>query len=69
MGIFDKIKGMTGKAGKAKDQADSLVDQHSDKIPDDVEKVYDKASDAAEKIIPGDDAPADDAPGDDAPAE
>ncbi len=52
MGIFDKIKGM---AGKTKDQTDSLVDQHSDKIPDKHEDVYNKASDAAEKIIPGED--------------
>jgi hypothetical protein len=62
MGILDKIKGMTGKAGKAKDQADSLADQHSDKIPDNVEKTYDKVSDAAEKIIPGSDASGDAAP-------
>ena len=58
MGILDKIKGMAGQAGKAKDQADSLADQHSDKIPDNVEKTYDKVSDAAEKVIPGDDAAA-----------
>ena len=40
-------------AGKAKDSADDLVDQHGDKIPDSVEGTYDKASDAAEKVIPG----------------
>jgi hypothetical protein len=43
-------------AGKAKDSADGLVDQHSDKIPDAAEGVYDKASDAAEKVIPGEEA-------------
>jgi hypothetical protein len=62
MGIFDKVKGMTGKAGKAKDQADSLADQHSDKIPDNVEKTYNTVSDAAEKVIPGEDAPGDATP-------
>ncbi len=68
MGILDKVKGMTGKAGKAKDQADSLADQHSDKIPDNVEKTYNKVSDAAEKVIPGEDAPGEDGPGDATPA-
>ncbi len=69
MGIFDKLKGMMGKgkesldvdkvkdaAGDLKDKADDLVDEHSDKIPDAVEGVYNKASDAAEKVVPGDDA-------------
>ncbi|MGI9645283.1 MAG: CsbD family protein [Ilumatobacteraceae bacterium] len=64
MGLFDKAKEMMGKvdtddakdtAGKAKDSADGLVDEHGDKIPDSVEKTYDKASDAAEKVIPGED--------------
>jgi len=71
MGIFDKIKDMFGQAkdtaspddvkdmaGKAKDTVDGVVDQHGDKIPDNVEKTYDKVSDAAEKVIPGDDAAA-----------
>ena len=54
MGLFDKVK---NKVGKTKDQIDDLVDQHGDKIPDDIEKQYDKASDLAAKIVPGDDAP------------
>jgi hypothetical protein len=65
MGLFDKAKDMAGDvdadslketAGKAKDSADGLVDQHSDKIPDAAEGAYDKASDAAEKVIPGEEA-------------
>ncbi len=69
MGLFDKAKDMMGKgkdsldvdslkdtAGKAKDSADDLVEKHGDKIPDSVEGVYNKASDAAEKVIPGEDA-------------
>jgi len=69
MGLFDKAKDMIGEgkdsmdvdslkdtAGKAKDSTDGLVEQHSDKIPDSVEGTYDKASDAAEKVIPGEDA-------------
>jgi hypothetical protein len=69
MGLFDKAKDAVSKgkdsvnvdslketAGKAKDSADRLVEQHSDKIPDSAEKVYKKASDAAEKVIPGEDA-------------
>ena len=59
MGMFDKVKGM---AGKAKDTADGVVEQHSDKIPDKVADTYNKASDAAEKIIPGSDASDDEAP-------
>jgi hypothetical protein len=55
MGIFDKLKGM---AGKAKDTTDDVVEQHSDKVPDEAEKVYDQVSDAAEKVIPGEDKPA-----------
>jgi hypothetical protein len=65
MGLMDTIKGWFGgktpdvaqvkdQAGAVKDQADNLVEQHGDKIPDSVEGTYDKASDAAEKIIPGD---------------
>ena len=69
MGLFDKAKDMMGKgtdsvdadslkdtAGKAKDSADAAVEKHSDKIPDAAEGVYNKASDAAEKVIPGEDA-------------
>jgi hypothetical protein len=65
MGLFDKAKDIAGNvdadslketAGKAKDSADDLVDQHGDKIPDSVEGAYNKASDAAEKVIPGEDA-------------
>lgn len=79
MGLFDRAKDMVGKgkdsldvdkakemAGRAKDKADAAVDQHADKIPDSVKGGYDKASDAAEKVVPGDDAEAggpDDAPG------
>jgi hypothetical protein len=65
MGIMDTIKGWFGgnkpdvnaikeQAGQAKDTVDNLVEEHADKIPDPVEGAYDKASDAAEKIIPGD---------------
>ena len=50
MGLFDKAK---DAAGKAKDTADDLVEEHGDKIPDDVEEQYHKASDAAEGVIPG----------------
>lgn len=50
MGLFDKFK---DTAGKAKDIADEQVEKHGDKIPDNVEAIYDKVSDAAEKIIPG----------------
>tara|TARA_B110000037_G_scaffold215234_1_gene272352 strand:- start:2274 stop:2474 length:201 start_codon:yes stop_codon:yes gene_type:complete len=53
MGLFNKIK---GKAGKAKDSADDLVEANGDKIPDDIENKYDTISDAAEKVIPGEDA-------------
>ncbi len=79
MGLFDRAKDMVGKgkdsldvdkakemAGRAKDKADAAVEQHADKIPDSVKGGYDKASDAAEKVVPGDDAEAggpDDAPG------
>ncbi len=72
MGFMDKIKDTLGKgkdsvsvdsvkdtAGSVKDRADGLVEEHSGKIPDAVEGVYDKASDAAEKIIPGEDAKGD----------
>tara|TARA_B110000091_G_C13514271_1_gene349724 strand:+ start:140 stop:310 length:171 start_codon:yes stop_codon:yes gene_type:complete len=52
MGLFNKIK---GKAGKAKDSADDLVEANGDKIPDDIENKYDTISDAAEKVIPGED--------------
>jgi len=68
MGLMDSIKGMFDKgkstdvdslkqtAGSAKDKADDLADQHGDKVPDAVSDTYDKASDAAEKVIPGEDA-------------
>ena len=48
------VDGLKDQAGAAKDKADDLVDEHSDKIPDNVEGTYNKASDQAEKIIPGD---------------
>ncbi|MDA3031314.1 MAG: hypothetical protein O3B90_03175 [Actinomycetota bacterium] len=54
MGLFDKVKGMFGKA---KDKTDDAVEANSDKIPDDVESKYDEVSEAAETIIPGEDAP------------
>jgi len=68
MGLFDKAKDMIGKgkdidldkakdiAGQAKDKADAAVDEHGDKVPDAVRGGYEKVSDAAEKVIPGDDA-------------
>lgn len=59
MGLFDKLK---KKAGGAKDTVDGLVDKNSDKIPDKAERMYDKVSDAAEKVIPGSDGDAPDAP-------
>jgi hypothetical protein len=53
MGFLDKAKNL---AGKGKDKADDVVDEHGDKVPDEVGNTYDKVSDAAEKIIPGEDA-------------
>lgn len=52
MSFLDKLK---GTFGKAKDKSDALVAENRERIPDDVEKKYDKVSDAAEKIAPGDD--------------
>ena len=52
MSFLDKLKGMFGKA---KDKSDVLVDKNRERIPDKAEKVYDKVSDASEKIIPGTD--------------
>jgi hypothetical protein len=69
MGLFDKAKEMLGKtdtdslketAGSAKDKADDAVAQHGDKIPDAARDGYGKASDAAEKVIPGEDGNAGD---------
>lgn len=54
MGLFDKVK---NKFGKAKDSTDNVVEANSDKIPDDIEAKYDTISDAAEKVIPGEDSP------------
>jgi hypothetical protein len=69
VGLFDKAKEMMGKgkdsldvdkaketAGQAKDKADATVEQHADQIPDSVKGGYDKASEAAEKVVPGEDA-------------
>ncbi len=58
MGIFDKAKDV---AGKAKDMVDDQVEKHGDKLPDKVTDVYNKASDAAEQHIPGEDGEASDA--------
>jgi hypothetical protein len=55
MSFLDNLK---AKFGKAKDKSDDLVDEHRERIPDDIEQKYDKASGAAEKIAPGDDRPA-----------
>jgi hypothetical protein len=52
MSFLDKLKGMFGKA---KDKSDALVDTNRERIPDKAEKVYDKISDAAEKVAPGTD--------------
>jgi hypothetical protein len=54
MSFLDKLKGIFGKT---KDKSDATVDENRERIPDDVEKQYDKASDAAEKVAPGDDSP------------
>ena len=54
MSFLDKLK---GTFGKAKDKSDAIVDENREQIPDDVEQKYDKVSDAAEKIAPGDDSP------------
>jgi hypothetical protein len=51
--LFDKVK---NKLGKGKDTVDDLVEANSAKIPDDIERKYDKISGAAEKVIPGEDA-------------
>jgi len=77
VGLFDKAKDMMGKgkdsldvdkakemAGQAKDKADAAVEQHADKIPDSVKGGYDKASEAAEKVVPGEGAETGDAGGD-----
>ena len=53
MSFLDKLK---GTFGKAKDNSDTIVDDNRERIPDDVEKKYDKVSDAAEKIAPGEDS-------------
>ena len=53
MSFLDKLK---KTFGKAKDKSDEIVDENRERIPDDIEQKYDKASDAAEKIAPGEDA-------------
>jgi hypothetical protein len=50
MSFLDKLKGIFGKA---KDKSDAIVDKNRERIPDKVEKAYDKVSGAAEKIAPG----------------
>ena len=50
MSFLDKLKGTFGKA-KDKSDADRRQEPRTD--PDEVEQVYDKVSDAAEKIAPG----------------
>jgi|GEM_PF-870255 len=55
MGIFDKAK---DAASKAKDMVDDQVEKHGDKLPEGARDAYDKASEAAEKVIPGDDGAA-----------
>ena len=52
MSFLDKLK---KTFGKAKDKSDEIVDENRERIPDDIEQKYDKASDAAEKIAPGED--------------
>ncbi len=52
MSFLDKLK---RTFGKAKDKSDEIVDENRERIPDDIEQKYDKASDAAEKIAPGED--------------
>ena len=52
MGFMDKVK---TAVGGAKDKVDDLVEKNSDKIPDKFERVYNKASNAAEKVVPGED--------------
>ena len=52
MSFLDKLK---KTFGKAKDKSDEIVDENRERIPDDIERKYDKASDAAEKIAPGED--------------
>jgi hypothetical protein len=60
MSFLDKLKGIFGKA---KDKSDTIVDKNRERIPDKVEKVYDKVSGAAEKVVPGETAkPAEDVP-------
>ena len=53
MSFLDKLK---GTFGKTKDKSDAIVDENRKRIPDDVEQKYDKVSDAAEKIAPGEDS-------------
>ena len=52
MSFLDKLK---KTLGKAKDKSDEIVAENRERIPDDIERKYDKASDAAEKIAPCDD--------------
>lgn len=53
MGFLDKAK---DAAGKAKNKVDDLVEENAANIPDNVEKQYDKASDAADEHV-SDDTP------------
>ena len=55
MGFMDKVK---TAVGGAKDKVDDIVEKNSDKIPDSFERAYNKASTAAEKVVPGTDAEA-----------
>ena len=49
-GLMDKLK---GAAGVAKDKVDVMVDKAGTKVPPKVKHTYDKVSEKAEKVIPG----------------
>jgi hypothetical protein len=51
MSFLDKLK---GTLGKAKDKSDAIVEKNRGRLPGKLEKAYDKVSDAAEKVAPGD---------------
>jgi basic membrane lipoprotein Med (substrate-binding protein (PBP1-ABC) superfamily) len=49
MGIFDKAKDLAG----LKDQAEDLLEEHGDKLPDGVKEKVEAAKDKIEGLIPG----------------
>ena len=52
MSFLDKLK---TTVGKAKDKSDEIVEKNRGRLPDKIERAYDKVSTAAEKVAPGSD--------------